>query len=63
MSRPAERALKRVYVEITNICNLRCSFCPGTRREKGFLPPEQFHMEQLKREVENCTKLKCHIGG
>ena len=27
------------------------------------LPPEQFHMEQLKREVENCTKLKCHIGG
>ena len=27
------------------------------------LPPEQFHMEQLKREVESCTKLKCHIGG
>lgn len=24
--------LKRVYVEITNRCNLRCSFCPGTRR-------------------------------
>ena len=27
------------------------------------LPPEQSHMEQLKREVEDCTKLKCHIGG
>ena len=27
------------------------------------LPPEQSHMEQLKREVESCTKLKCHIGG
>ena len=24
--------LKRAYVEITNLCNLRCSFCPGTRR-------------------------------
>ena len=22
----------RVYVEITNICNRNCSFCPGTRR-------------------------------
>ncbi len=24
----------RVYVEITNICNMSCSFCHGTRREK-----------------------------
>lgn len=24
--------LKRVYMEITNRCNLRCSFCPGTWR-------------------------------
>ena len=22
----------RAYVEITNVCNLACSFCPGTRR-------------------------------
>ncbi len=34
--------LKRAYVEITNICNLRCAFCPGTGREKRFLPPEEF---------------------
>ena len=27
------------------------------------LPPETEHMERLKREVENCTKLRCHIGG
>ena len=27
------------------------------------LPPEAEHMERLKREVENCTKLRCHIGG
>ena len=44
VSRPAERTLKRVYVEITNICNLRCSFCPGTRREKRYLPPEEFRV-------------------
>ena len=34
--------LKRAYVEITNICNLRCSFCPGTGRPERFLPPEEF---------------------
>ena len=34
--------LKKVYLEITNVCNLRCSFCPGTRRPQGFLSPEDF---------------------
>lgn len=34
--------LKRVYVEITNCCNLACSFCPGTQREKRFMSPEEF---------------------
>ena len=29
--------LKKAYLEITNVCNLHCEFCPGTRREKGFL--------------------------
>ena len=36
--------LKRVYVEITNICNLRCDFCPGTRREGRFLSAEEHVM-------------------
>ena len=35
--------LKRVYLEITNVCNLACSFCPGTKRPKRFLSPEEFH--------------------
>ena len=34
--------LKRAYVEITNLCNLRCSFCPGTGREERFMTPEAF---------------------
>ena len=37
------RQLKKVYLEITNQCNLDCSFCPKTRRQKGFLTPEEFH--------------------
>ena len=32
----------RVYLEITNCCNLACSFCPGTKRRAAFLTVEQF---------------------
>lgn len=34
--------LKKAYVEITNRCNLTCSFCPGTKRPAGEMTPEQF---------------------
>ena len=32
----------RVYLEITNICNLHCRFCPGTKRQPRFLSPAEF---------------------
>lgn len=34
--------LKKAYLEITNVCNLSCAFCPGTRRPTGFLSSEDF---------------------
>lgn len=34
--------LKRVYVEITNVCNLSCGFCAGTKRAPAFMTAEQF---------------------
>lgn len=36
--------LKKAYLEVTNMCNLSCAFCPGTRREHNFLTPEQFRL-------------------
>lgn len=38
------RFLKKAYLEITNVCNLSCEFCPGTRRPQGFLTPEDFQL-------------------
>ena len=32
----------RVYVEITNVCNRNCSFCPGTSRAAGRMSYESF---------------------
>ena len=32
----------RVYVEITNICNRACTFCPGTKREKRRITKDEF---------------------
>ena len=34
--------IARCYLEITNVCNLDCVFCPKTRRSKGRLTLEQF---------------------
>ena len=28
---------KRIYIEITNVCNLNCPFCPQIKREKEFM--------------------------
>ena len=36
------KRFRKVYLEISNRCNLKCSFCPGTRRTPGALNREQF---------------------
>lgn len=33
---------RKIYVEISNICNLHCSFCPGTGRKKQAMTEETF---------------------
>lgn len=33
---------QKIYVEISNLCNLSCAFCPGTRRTPGRMTAEQF---------------------
>lgn len=33
---------KKVYLEITNVCNLACAFCPGTARPPRFMSAGEF---------------------
>ena len=54
--------LKRVYLEITNVCNLACSFCPGTRRAPRFLGEEEF-ARLLDKLVGQTQYLYFHLMG
>lgn len=35
------KRFRKIYLEISNLCNLNCSFCPGTRRQKGAMNADQ----------------------
>ncbi|MBE6572703.1 MAG: radical SAM protein [Ruminococcaceae bacterium] len=34
--------LTKIYLETTNVCNLACSFCHGTKRKKAFMTESDF---------------------
>ena len=36
------KKFRKVYLEISNLCNLRCSFCPGTKRKKQSMDEQTF---------------------
>lgn len=53
---------QRIYIEISNICNLQCSFCPVVEREKNILELENFKKVLL--QVKPLTKEVClHLMG
>ena len=53
---------KKIYIEITNICNLKCKFCPETNRKKQFMSLENF--EEIIRKIHKHTQLVClHVKG
>ena len=52
----------RVYIEITNRCNLACDFCHGTKRPLGTMPPEDFRRIANKLRGET-SYLYLHVLG
>lgn len=56
------RTFKKVYIEITSVCNLACSFCPPTARAKGLIKVEQFN--KILDEIRPHTKyIYLHVKG
>ena len=53
---------KRVYMEITDVCNLSCAFCPGTERPPRFMTAAEFRL--LAGKLRPCTRyLYLHVMG
>ena len=53
---------KKIYIEITNCCNLKCNFCPETNRKKEFMSVDNF--EEIIKKIHKYTNLVClHVKG
>lgn len=53
---------KKIYIEITNICNLKCKFCPETKRKQEYISIENF--EEIIKNVHTYTNFVClHVKG
>lgn len=56
------KTFKKVYVEITSVCNLACSFCPPTERKANFIKLDTFNhiLEQVKPHTKH---IYLHVKG
>jgi radical SAM protein with 4Fe4S-binding SPASM domain len=52
----------RTYIEISNICNLQCTFCPEVEREKKILAPDDFRII-LKKILPYSEQICLHLMG
>jgi len=56
------KKFKKIYLEITNRCNLSCSFCPRTERDKAFMRVDDFR-SILKKIQRHTDYLALHVLG
>lgn len=62
MERQLVRTFKKIYIEITSVCNLACHFCPPTERQARFIKPETF--EQMLDKIDPHTNhIYLHVKG
>ncbi|MFH1216697.1 MAG: radical SAM protein [Pseudomonadota bacterium] len=56
------KKFKKIYIEITNRCNLTCSFCHQSKRAKAWMSPEDF--AEIAGQIRNFTShIALHVLG
>ena len=56
------KKFRKIYVEITNICNMKCSFCPDTKRVKAVMALRDF--EHVAMQIKSYTDyVYLHVKG
>ena len=57
-----KKRFKKVYIEITNVCNLNCEFCINSNRKKRSMMPKEF--ESIIKQIKPYTDyIYLHIKG
>ncbi len=62
MSENKIKKFKKIYIEITNICNLQCSFCPGHNRPLHSMSENEF-ITVLDRAAQYTNSIFFHLMG
>ncbi len=56
------KRFRKIYIEISNVCNLRCAFCPDVVRGKKFMEPA--HFKEIATAAVPLTDVVCfHLMG
>lgn len=53
---------KKIYIEISNICNLQCTFCPEVERPKKVMNAANFH-SVIKKVKNSADEIALHLMG
>jgi len=54
--------LTRIHIEVTNVCNLQCSFCPEVERDNAYMSSRQFQYV-LDQACIHTNKVCLHLMG
>ncbi|MGX2971387.1 SPASM domain-containing protein [Helicobacter sp. T3_23-1059] len=54
--------MKKIYIELSDICNLACSFCPATKAKRGIMGVKDF-AHCLKEALHFSRHIALHILG
>jgi radical SAM protein with 4Fe4S-binding SPASM domain len=57
-----KKQFRKIYIEITNVCNLNCSFCPKTKRKPEFMSLDLFKTA-IKESKHLCEEITLHVMG